>query len=632
MAKSPNLLRRFFGAIWTLFSVIYKLVVILSVLIVVGLIYMGMKGGAPVTVQDNVALVWHPAGMVVEQNDRDPTEQFFSELAGDGPMQTELRDLTDALEYARDDSRIRMAVLWLDALAYAGPAQLEELRVAINRFKESGKRVVAYAPAYTQRAYYLASQADEVLMDPMGMVFLEGYAVYSNYYPGLLDKLGINMHVFQAGEYKSAVEPFQRSDMSDAAREANRAWLDTLWGKYVGDVAAGRGISTEAVNNYVEQFVDRLDEAEGDPAQVALASELIDELMPLQAVRERIGSTVGMADEHESFRQIDFRRYLKAVRKNPSSSQQVAVVTVQGSIVPGESSEGTAGGDTVSDLLLDARDDDNVAAVVLRVDSPGGGIYPSEQIRRAVLQVQEAGKPVVVSMSTLAASGGYWISAPADRIFAHDTTITGSIGVFGIFPTFENTLEKIGVTTDGVGTTPLAGAVRADRPLSETVHRLIELIISKDYQQFVGYVADGRDMERERVHEIAQGRVWSGLDAAQLGLVDEIGGFEQAVTAAAQAAGLDAENPAVRYLSPPREFSFAFLAPFTQSLSQFDLARAVLGYFGGGAADVNRANGDLQWLEQISSGQAQGMASHCLCVMAADAPFARQQARAGDAL
>ncbi len=236
MAKSPNLLRRFFGAIWTLFSVIYKLVVILSVLIVVGLIYMGMKGGAPVTVQDNVALVWHPAGMVVEQNDRDPTEQFFSELAGDGPMQTELRDLTDALEYARDDSRIRMAVLWLDALAYAGPAQLEELRVAINRFKESGKRVVAYAPAYTQRAYYLASQADEVLMDPMGMVFLEGYAVYSNYYPGLLDKLGINMHVFQAGEYKSAVEPFQRSDMSDAAREA-----------LLSGVALGRAASPEEI-------------------------------------------------------------------------------------------------------------------------------------------------------------------------------------------------------------------------------------------------------------------------------------------------------------------------------------------------------------------------------------------------
>jgi len=632
MAKSPNLLRRFFGAIWTVFSVVYKLIVILVAVLVVGLIYMGMKGGAPVTVEDNVALVWHPAGVVVEQNDRDPTEEFFSELAGDGPTQTQLRDLTDALEYARDDSRIRMVVLWLDALAYAGPAQLEELRVAINRFKESGKRVVAYAPAYTQRAYYLASQADEVLMDPMGMVFLEGYAVYSNYYPGLLDKLGINMHVFQAGEYKSAVEPFQRTDMSDAAREANRTWLDTLWGKYVGDVATGRGIATEAIDDYVEQFVDRLEDADGDPAQVALTSKLVDELMPLQVVRERIGSTVGMADEHESFRQIDFRRYLKAVRKGPSGSRQIGVVTVQGSIVPGESSEGTAGGDTVSDLLLEAMDDDSVAAVVLRVDSPGGGIYPSEQIRRAVLQVKEAGKPVVVSMSTLAASGGYWISAPADRIFAHDTTITGSIGVFGIFPTFEDTLEKIGVTTDGVGTTPLAGAIRADRPLSDTVHRLIELIISKDYQQFVGYVAEGRDMEPERVHEIAQGRVWSGLDAAQLGLVDEIGGFESAVTAAAQAAGLSTENPPVRYISPPRDFSFAFLAPFTQSLTRFDLARAVLGYFAGAPGDVTRSTGDIQWLDQIASGEAQGLSSHCLCVMAADAPFARQQARAGNGL
>ncbi|PWN57189.1 signal peptide peptidase SppA [Abyssibacter profundi] len=632
MAKSPNLLRRFFGAIWTLFSVVYKLFIILSVLIVIGVLYMGFKGGAPVTVPDNVALVWHPAGVVVEQNDRDPTEEFFSELAGEGPLQTELRDLVDALDYARDDSRIRVAVLWLDALAYAGPAQLEELRVAINRFKESGKRVIAYAPGYTQRAYYLAAQADEVLMDPMGMVFLEGYAVYNNYYPGLLDKLGVNMHVFQAGEYKSAVEPFQRADMSAAAREANRSWLDTLWGKYVGDVASGRGLATEAINQYVEGFVDQLAAADGDPAKVALNAQLVDELLPLQAVRERIGTTVGMADDHESFRQINFRRYLKAVRKSPPPDRQVAVVTVQGSIVPGESAEGSAGGDTIADLLREARDDDHVAAVVLRVNSPGGGIYPSEQIRRSVIEVQEAGKPVVVSMSTLAASGGYWISAPADRIFAHDTTITGSIGVFGIFPTFEDTLEKIGVTTDGVGTTPLAGAIRADRPLGDSVRRLIELIISKDYRQFIGYVADGRDMTPERVDEIAQGRVWSGLDAAQLGLVDEIGGFRSAVTAAAQAAGLDADAPEVRYLRPPRDLSFAFLAPFTQSMARLDWARAALGLFAKESAAASRLQGDVRWLRQIAEGQAQGAVSHCLCVMAADAPLAQQRARAGERL
>ena len=240
MADKPSFLRRFFGGIWTLFTFVYRSIVILVFVALAAVIWMGVQGQqAPVTVQDNVALVWHPVGNIVEQTDRDPTEEYLDNLAGEQPTQTELRDLVESLDKAAADSRIRLAVLWLDSLYYAGPAQLKEMKAAIARFKDSGKRVVAYAPGYTQRSYYLAAQADEVIMDPMGLVLLEGYSVYNNYFPGLLDKLGVKMHIFQAGDYKSAVEPYARQDMSPEAREATQQWLDTLWDGYTDDVAAG---------------------------------------------------------------------------------------------------------------------------------------------------------------------------------------------------------------------------------------------------------------------------------------------------------------------------------------------------------------------------------------------------------
>ena len=618
-SNSPSLLRRFFSAIWMVFTFLYRSIIILLVLAIGVGLWIGYSGEQPgITVEDNVALVWRPVGNVVEQSDRDPTEEYIDNLAGEAPTQTVLRDLIDSLDKAADDSRIRLAVLWLDSLGYAGPAQLKEMKAAIERFKASGKRVVAYAGGYTQRAYYLAAQADEVLMDPMGLILLEGYSVYNNYFPGLLDKLGVKMHIFQAGDYKTAVEPFARSDMSPEAREANLDWLSTLWDGYTQDVAAGRQLEQAAVAEYVDEFVPRLQAAQGNSAQVAAEANLVDELLSLEAVREKIAAVVGMDDDNYSFRQINFRRYLRSQRALGKRDGQVGVVTVQGTIAQGESAEGYAGADTVVDLLDDVAEDDGIEALVLRVNSPGGGIYASEQMRRAVIRVKQAGKPVVVSMSTLAASGGYWISTPADEIFAHDTTITGSIGVFGLFPTFENTLDKIGVTTDGVGTTALAGAFRSDRPLAEPLETAINLIIKHDYELFLGHVADGREMEIADVDAIAQGRVWSGLDALDNGLVDQLGGFREAVHSAATRAGLDPDTAKVRYLTPPRDINFGFLGRFIlalQQAGQIDLS-AVLSRVLPGDQQAFDKN---PWVTAIERGDTRASYAHCLCVPAADA-------------
>ena len=617
--NSPSLIRRFFSAIWMVFTFFYRSIIILLVLAIGVGLWMGYSGEQPgITVEDNVALVWRPVGNVVEQSDRDPTEEYIDNLAGEPPTQTVLRDLIDSLDRAADDSRIRLAVLWLDSVGYAGPAQLKEMKAAIERFKASGKRVIAYAGGYSQRAYYLAAQADEVVMDPMGLILLEGYSVYNNYFPGLLDKLGVKMHIFQAGDYKTAVEPFARADMSPEAREANLDWLSTLWDGYTQDVAAGRQLEQAALVNYVEDFVPRLQAAQGDSAKVAIEAKLVDELLPLEGIREKIASVVGMDDDDYSFRQINFRRYLRSLRSTAGRSGKIGVVTVQGTIAQGDSFEGYAGADTVADLLDEAAEDDGIEALVLRVNSPGGGIYASEQMRRAVMRVKQAGKPVVVSMSTLAASGGYWISAPADEIFAHDTTITGSIGVFGLFPTFENTLDKIGVTTDGVGTTPLAGAFRSDRPLAEPLETAINLIIKHDYDLFLGHVADGRDMEIADVDAIAQGRVWSGLDALDNGLVDQLGGFADAVRSAATRAGLDPDSAKVRYLTPPRDIDFGFLSRFIlalQSAGQIDLA-AMLGKLLPTAQTSFDKN---PWISAVERGDSRATYAHCLCVPAADA-------------
>lgn len=533
-----------FKWLWYLAVGLYRTLFVLLMLLLVVAFFAAREDRPLAQVKSGVALVIAPSGDLVDQSDSDGFGRFIEQLSQQPPPKTLVRDVTDALATAAQDARIPVVVLKLDDLNSAGMPQIEEIGAAIDKFRAAGKPVYAWAPNYDQTQYLLASRADKISLDPLGMVLVEGLSVYNNYFRDALDKLGVNVHVFRVGEYKSAVEPFLRNDMSAEAREANRQWLGDLWSNYQHLVGTARKLPDDAVANYVRGLRDGLDRNHGDAAAYAHEARLVDAVEKLDEFRAGVGEKVGLDEDIGSFRQINYRDYLAATRhenrrKGNSADSSIALVAVQGEIVDGQGEPGAASGDVVSGLLSDARRNSEVAAVVLRVDSPGGSVYAAEQIRREVDALQDAGKPVVVSMGSVAASGGYWVSMDADEIWAHDSTVTGSIGIFGLVPTFEKPLEKLGIHTDGVGTTPLAGSLRFDRPLAPEVATMLQSQVDYGYRKFIEGVATGRDMPPDDVDKIARGRVWSGAQARKLGLVDEIGGLDDAVASAAKMAGLE---------------------------------------------------------------------------------------------
>ncbi|MEQ1438256.1 signal peptide peptidase SppA [Fontimonas sp. SYSU GA230001] len=612
--QGKSLLRRAFDWVWGAIVTLYRAAVIVGVLLAVILVWFALRGGKPVVVEDNVALVLAPTGTLVEQIDQDPTQRFVENLSGEMPAQSSLRELIEALESARDDDRITLAVLKLDSLWGAGLAQLDELRAAMAEFQAAGKRIIAWGPWYDQMHYYAASQADEVVLDPYGFVQIEGFSLYNNYFRDALDKLGVEVHVFRVGEYKSAVEPFTRNDMSVEARQANLDWLGDLWGAYGRAVAAGRKLPQTAAADYVAGLRAGMKERGGDAAAYARDRGLVSRLETLSEFRARVAETVGMDPDHGSFRQIHYRDYLSAVHRHAAmkapkkAGKAVALVVVQGEIVDGPGQAGQAGGDTIYDLLDDARRDDDVAAVVLRIDSPGGSVFAAEQIRRGVQNLRAAGKPVVASMSSVAASGGYWVAMDTDQIWAHETTITGSIGVFGLIPTLDKSLAKLGIHTDGVGTTALAGAFRIDRPLNEEAQAIIQLGVEKVYHDFIGGVAAARKLPLDRVNLVARGRVWSGEDARELGLIDEFGDLHQAADAAARLAGLEIDAYRLDERQPRRGFA-------SELLSQF-FGRIQVRWLPGLASwiDALRARADVQRM-LASFNDPRGLYAHCFCTV-----------------
>lgn len=573
MAEKKSLLRRGFSAIGTAFDVLRRLVFLLFMLFVAATLYLAWQGGPPIKVDDGIAMVIVPLGQIVDQDDADPRERVAEQLLGEEPTTTVLNDMLDAIDAAAEDRRIKMLFLKLDTGFTSGQAQLEELAAAVARFKASGKPVHAWAPDMGQSEYFLAAQADRIYIDPMGMVFFPGFENYPLYFSEALDKLGVTVNVFRVGEFKSAVEPFMRDSMSASARDNAQAWLDGLWQGWLEQVASARGLSPQALQAYSDEFADRLAGSAGDPARLAVEAGLVDAALPLHAVRAEAGELVGMDNDHGSFRQIDHRRYLRAIdresrvaqkapaAKSAVASKLVSTVVVQGEIVTGESGPGLAGGETLRRLIDDATANERSAALVLRVDSPGGSVFASEQIRRAVARYRDSGRPVVVSMASVAASGGYWVSMNANRILAHDTTITGSIGVFGLLPTFEQTLDKLGIHSDGVGTTRWSGGLSPLRALSPTAKQGIQLLVEKDYREFIGRVAEARALSVEAVDAVAQGQVWTGGAALGHGLIDAIGDFDAAVATAAELAGL--KDYEIEPVQPPMDFRIQLLQRFS---------------------------------------------------------------------
>jgi protease IV len=522
--------------------------------IILNLIFFGLlfwfiamisSSGDQVTVPKGVALVLKPNGYIVEQlTFKDPVQQAIEEATGnkDAP-ETSLYDLIEAIDNAKTDSRISHMVISTKFFWGAGVTKLQDLAAAIDDFKTSGKKVIAFDDNFSQPQYFLASKADEVYMNPQGGVFLTGFARVGTYFKSLLDLLEVNVHVFKVGKFKSAVEPFIRDNMSDEAKQANKAWLGDLWHEFTQDLAANRELTQDDLSSYINGYRESLIEYQGDSAKLAVDKGLVDKLMTRIDFRQYMIDLVGLDTEKKTYKQISHKSYLKAIRGpipyvNPRT-EKVAVITAKGAIMDGEQKEGNIGGDTVSRIIRNTRLNDKVKAIVLRVDSGGGSAFASEVIREELVKAQEDGIKVVVSMGDVAASGGYWIAATADEIWARPATITGSIGIFGMLPTFEKPMNKYGVFRDGVGTTKFANPVDTGLPLTQDVKDIIQTGIDSGYEKFLTLVANGREMTRDQVDEIAQGRVWSGKQAHALGLVDSLGSLNDAVASAAKLAGLE---------------------------------------------------------------------------------------------
>ena len=502
---------------------------------------------------DEAVLLIEPKGQLVEQISQPSADAL--PFAFPNANQTKLRDLTKALALARDDEHILAVKLDVKALQRTSLAKLQILRAAIEDFKQSGKPVLASGNAYSQSQYYLAASANTVFLHPMGMIELTGFSVYRNYIHTALDKLNVDVHVFRVGEYKSAVEPFIRDSMSDADRKSNSVWLNSLWHAYKQDIASMRGIKSERLQQILDNSASFLSQHKGDVAALFKAEHLVDQLGDESDAEAYLLKQLKWSKQ-DDIPSISSKDYLKlAVTKDnkPSDQAKVGLIVASGPILDGEQPAGSIGSKTLTKLLRKAQNDEQIKAVVLRIDSPGGSALASEVVRKGVARLRAAGKPVVVSMGSVAASGGYWIASTADEIWAQPTTLTGSIGVFGMVPNFANALNHMGIHTDGVGTTKMAAAMRTDMPLSEDMGAVIQMGVDHIYQRFIHLVATGRHMKVSDVEAIAQGRVWSGVDAHRLGLVDKLGNLQDAIKSAAKRGGIS-DHYQLEEVKPPLSF------------------------------------------------------------------------------
>lgn len=549
---------RFVGKVWRLLVGIKDGLVLILMLLLFGTLYAALSASPRVPASTRGALLLKLTGTIVEQP---ATAEPFDLISG-SPLAREyrLRDLVHGIEVAATDDRVKAVALDLDIFTGGGQVTLADVGRALDKVRKAGKPVIAYASAYTDDSYQLASHASEIWLDPMGSVLIRGPGGTNIYYKGLMDKVGITANVYKVGTYKAATEPFTRNDMSPEARGALQAVAESLWQNWLDEVHRAR--PKAQVAPYVAGFGGLVAKANGDMAKTALDAGLVDKLGDRTQFGARIASIVGTDDTdlQGSFKTIKYDAWTHA---NPAAkSGNIGVLTIAGEIVDGEAHAGTAGGETIRKLLHKGLSERDLKALVVRVDSPGGSVLASEQIRRAILDAKAKGLPVVVSMGSVAASGGYWVSTAADQIFAEPGTITGSIGVFGIIPSFQGTLQKVGLGADGVKTTPYSGEPDILRGPSPEAGQLIQASVENIYRRFLGLVSVARKMPTERVDTIGQGRIWDGGTARQLGLVDRFGSIDDAIAEAARRAGLKPEDAEAVYLDKEPGFLESMLTSF----------------------------------------------------------------------
>ena len=536
---------KFAGKVWRLLVGIKDGLVLLFMLIFFGGLYAALSTSPYKDSAREGALRLNLAGAIVEQ----PASQSLMDVLGGGSVtrQFRLSEVIHALDTAAEDERIRAVALDLDIFTGGGQSAMANVGEALDRLRRAGKRVVAFANGYGDDGYQLAAHADEIWLDPLGAVIIAGPGGSNLYYAGLMERLGVTANVYRVGTFKSAVEPFTRSDMSPEARRANQALADSLWETWQQDVRQARPRSQLAA--YVRDPARFIQAAGGDMAQAALRAGLVDRIGDRAAFGRRMAELAGAGREGVpgDYRAVHYDAWID---DHPVSDDggQIGILTVAGEIVDGHAALGTAGAETVVENLERGLARGHLKALVVRVDSPGGSVTGSERIRRAILGVRQRGIPVVVSFGSVAASGGYWIATAGDTIFAEPSTITGSIGVFGILPSFEGSLEKLGIGADGVRTTPLSGEPDLLRGPSPEADRLLQMGVESTYRRFIGLVARARNLPPQRVNAIGQGRVWAGGTARQLNLVDRFGSLDDAVAEAARRANVDADDVRLHFL------------------------------------------------------------------------------------
>ena len=569
---------RLLKGIWRVLSGISRAISVLVPLLFVTIFVIAfsttLNESTPEPLPERAALLIAPSGPLVE--DSPPVDTLSAFINQDYDQPVLLNDVVRSIRWAATDERITSLVFDLENLAGPSTSQTLEISSAIEVFRASGKPVIAAGDFYSQAHYLLASQADQILLHPEGGMFLEGFSVYRSYLRSFLEKIRVTMHVFRAGENKSAVEPYLRDDMSEEERAVVTRWLTGLWATYTELAESGRELPAGTMDAFIASFAAQLDASDNDLAETMLAAGWVDMLADHTQMEDALAEWVGVTDEDGDAEFISLDRYVEDVKMSRSLTEEnlplIAIIPVEGTLMPGDSEEGMAGSDTINGYIDTALEAEDLAAIVLRVNSPGGSVFASDLIRRKLLEVVDADIPIVVSMGTIAASGGYWIAAEADEIWALPTTLTGSIGAFSAFPTIEGIVEYIGVTVDGVGTTPLAGAASFNRGLSPEMASIVQALAYGAYDDFIELVANGRDMSEQAVREVADGLVWTGAEAADRGLVDELGGLDEAVAAAAHLAGVE-EWRTARIRVPP-----SFESVLLQELSRsFGMVAAPLG-------------------------------------------------------
>ncbi|KFI06609.1 signal peptide peptidase SppA [Massilia sp. BSC265] len=615
MAFKPlSALRRAFGMLWHAVDVSRRTFMNLLFLLFVILVVMITTSGGVKPIGEKTALVLELKGDLVEQYQSSFQDTVLDSVGGDSKRSVRLRDLLRVLDTASKDKNIGTVVLLLDQMDGGGLAQLREIGAAIDRVKASGKRVVAWGGTYDQKRYLVASHADEVYVHPMGMVLIEGFGGRRNYYRDALDKLGVTVNLIKVGTYKSFAEPYIANGPSEAAQEADAFLYSALWQDYTAQVEKNRKLPAGSVARWVETLPQQMEAAGGSAARVALGAKLVDGLKTRDEIRDMLAKRGAWDERIKSFRQVGYQDYLARHEPRPFGDA-VGVITASGNITEGTSGPGVVGGITVANLIRQAREDEQVKAVVLRVDSPGGSAYGSELIRRELELTRAAGKPVVVSMGSVAASGGYWISMAADEVIADPATITGSIGVFTILPTAEKVSDKLGIHTGGYTTTWLADAYNPLRPIDPRFSSLVQSSINHVYSEFTTKAAQARKTTAAKIDEVGQGRVWTGAQAKERGLVDRLGGYRDALASAAKRAKLG-EDYRVAYIERPVSRIERFLNMMGASTAQAVNIQVKLGLMeevlpGGPVAQVAQ---DMAFLKEVADGRKPFAAvTHCMC-------------------